>query len=1020
MGITVPRSTSRGAAASHSFGRASTTNRFTARALLAGVASLTVAAVLVVSIAATAPQRQRSPKVTQFVHARGARPLVARPRTRRPLDKAPKMLPSRRLLQADSTTNTNSTAPSLPLRQSSLATAALADPTPPIAPTTVSAQTQSILAISAQWDAGQDPESGISYYIFGVGTNSSGNYNTLANVRYWQVTYSTDMSVSLALDPKVSYYVSVFAVNGSGVSSTIVTSNPIRPVWQDLGQASNVMQIQFATSGYDASGNPTTGWTPEQTALIGAFFNRMYPILVQNYGPPADNYTVTLVRDLRYHNSNIFMPSLHEIHMDDGFYPQLFTHELVHAFRNNHLLSSDQNWNYDPTLSGFEESFAQAVSYDAMNSYVAAYPNDTIVAGNTLWGSSSDWDYDFQNTGELRGTDFWSDGGATGLYWLRYEMGAAAMRKIEIESPGFFKAFNREYYRRINADPTAVRPTRPMIVDIIKALVPTIEAQPADTWLNHQNIFYAQNVYGEKIFHRIQDYPAGDFFAFQSLYFLDTMPCGSEWACWDGTKWVYYRLNGSQGNARLVDDAGTTIWSGPLSIQPAQNPSDGYYAVGSATAGLTTASSLQPWPGGNTNDWVMNLTSFGLYRFDSTFVDPQTQAATSNSIYRVLGSPLTNNFGGVYGGIVGHDNGTIYLDHEGYPAEPGIPVAHGAFAATRAWTGIPNTRTGGHDSVPGRVFMTFVDSDTGITYHAQRNIDYGSATGSQMFLFDSTDLIGPAPSVAIVAPANGAMVTGIVAISATASSSAGIANVAFYLDNTVLMGSSTTAPYGVAWDTTTLAQASGHTITARTTALDGQTATSSPVSVTIRDTAAPNVAITTPASAAKAAGTVTIGATATDNIGVTRVSFYADGKLIATDTAAPYAVSWNAETVALGSHTLTAQANDQAGNSGSATPVTVTVVDVSTPTVTINAPNNGATVPRNATLTIAATASDNRGVARLEFYVNNTLKCRDTTIPYSCAWAVPAARGARYTIRVRGYDSANNFSDVSISVTSST
>ncbi|HYN15458.1 MAG TPA: hypothetical protein VES66_06690, partial [Terriglobales bacterium] len=54
------------------------------------------------------------------------------------------------------------------------------DTTPPIAPTQVTASAQGITTINAQWDSGSDPESGISYYIFGIGTNSSGDYNTLA------------------------------------------------------------------------------------------------------------------------------------------------------------------------------------------------------------------------------------------------------------------------------------------------------------------------------------------------------------------------------------------------------------------------------------------------------------------------------------------------------------------------------------------------------------------------------------------------------------------------------------------------------------------------------------------------------------------------------------------------------------------------------------------------------------------------------------------------------------------------
>ncbi len=294
--------------------------------------------------------------------------------------------------------------------------AAVADSTPPSAPTQLSAQAQSLSTITASWTPAQDPESGISSYVFAVGTNSSGNGTSLANVRWWQVTYATSISVNLSLDPSLTYYVSVYAVNGAGLSSPFATSSGVRPTAPVLGQPGNVMQLRFAATGLDASGNATTGWTADQTAVMSSFFTKMYPLLVQLYGPPADSYTVTVVRDLKYTGSNIFIPSLDEIHMADGFFPQLFTHELVHAFRNDHLLSSDQNWAFDATLSGFEESFAQAVSYDAMNLYVAAYPNDAIVAGNTLWGSSNDWDYDFQNVPELRGTDFWSDGGGTGLY----------------------------------------------------------------------------------------------------------------------------------------------------------------------------------------------------------------------------------------------------------------------------------------------------------------------------------------------------------------------------------------------------------------------------------------------------------------------------------------------------------------------------------------------------------------------------------------------------------------------------
>lgn len=854
---------------------------------------------------------------------------AAAPDTRFPAvarSKAPTVRPSRPLPRAEVGVARLS-APTAGGAATLAAAATAVDPTAPVGPTQVTAQAQSISTISAQWPAASDPESGIESYVFAIGTTNTGTATALANVRWWQVTYSTNVSVNLSLDPNLTYYVSVQARNPGGLTGPIVTSNAIRPAWTPLGQTGNVVQLRLATTGLDTSGNATTGWTPAQVTQMTSFFNRMYPILESIYGPPADSYTVTAVRDLRYSSSNIFIPSLDEIHMDDAFIPQLFTHELVHAFRNDRLLSSDQNWNFSSTLSPFEEAFAQAVSYEAMNDYVAVYPNDPLAPASSLWGSSNDWDYDFQNVDELRGTDFWSEDGATGLHWLKYEMGAAALRKIELESANFYRRFNQEYYARINANPTVVRPTRLLIVDIIRTVVPQIEGRPAAEWVDSQDVLYAQNVYGKKIFHRIQDYPATDLFAFQDLYFLETMACGSEWACWDGQRWNYHRLNGSQGSGRLLNAAGAPVWSGNLQIQPTQNPSDGYFGIGFARKSLTTATTLLPWPGGSETDYVMNLRTFGLYRFESTFLDPTTQVATTNSIYRVMGADIANGFSGVWGGILGRSTGTLYLNHEGLADEPGIPVSNGAFKATRTWTGVPNPRTGGRDSVPGRVFATFVDAQSGLTYRAQRNVDWGSANGSQMFLFDFT--------------------TG-----------------------------------GI-------------------------------------DSAPPTVSVTSPANGATPTGSVTFSATATDNVGVARVQFLVDGTVIATDTSAPYSTSWNAGTATLGTHSLTARAYDQAGNSATTPPLSVTASDKTLPTVTITRPTNGSTVSRSSNVTISATAADNRKVDRVLFYVNNTLRCTDTTSSYSCTWPVPSARGVKYTIRVRAYDTSNNFAEKSVVVTSS-
>ncbi len=98
------------------------------------------------------------------------------------------------------------------------------------------------------------------------------------------------------------------------------------------------------------------------------------------------------------------------------------------------------------------------------------------------------------------------------------------------------------------------------------------------------------------------------------------------------------------------------------------------------------------------------------------------------------------------------------------------------------------------------------------------------------------------------------------------------------------------------------------------------------------DTQAPAVSITAPLNGATVVGTVSVTATASDNVGVTKVEFYLDGVLKSTDTTSPYAWSWDSTTASNGSHSLTAKAYDAALNVGTSTAVSVTVNNVATGT----------------------------------------------------------------------------------------
>src|SRR3954452_9424181 len=91
------------------------------------------------------------------------------------------------------------------------------------------------------------------------------------------------------------------------------------------------------------------------------------------------------------------------------------------------------------------------------------------------------------------------------------------------------------------------------------------------------------------------------------------------------------------------------------------------------------------------------------------------------------------------------------------------------------------------------------------------------------------------------------------------------------------------------------------------------------------DTVLPTTSITAPAAGATVSGTTTVIASASDNVGVTKVEFYLDGALQSTDMTSPYSWSWNTTIATNGSHSLTSTAYDVALNTKLSTAVSVTV-----------------------------------------------------------------------------------------------
>ena len=114
----------------------------------------------------------------------------------------------------------------------------------------------------------------------------------------------------------------------------------------------------------------------------------------------------------------------------------------------------------------------------------------------------------------------------------------------------------------------------------------------------------------------------------------------------------------------------------------------------------------------------------------------------------------------------------------------------------------------------------------------------------------------------------------------------------------------------------------------------GQSSTATATTL-VADTTPPSVSITAPAANATVSNTVTVSATASDDVGVAGVQFKLDGNNLGSAiTAAPYSVAWDTTTAGNGSHTLTAVAQDTSNNVATSASVTVTVSNTPPPVPT--------------------------------------------------------------------------------------
>jgi thermitase len=282
------------------------------------------------------------------------------------------------------------------------------------------------------------------------------------------------------------------------------------------------------------------------------------------------------------------------------------------------------------------------------------------------------------------------------------------------------------------------------------------------------------------------------------------------------------------------------------------------------------------------------------------------------------------------------------------------------------------------------------------------------------------------PAVTIASPAGGTTVSSIVSVDVVASDNVGVTRVDLLVNNT-LLATDTMAPYAFSWDTTGLG-GSNATLVARAYDAAGNSTDAPTVNVTVAapagsgpDSTAPTVAIASPTSGT-VNGVVSVNVDANDNVGVTRVDLLVNGNVLASDATSPFTFTWDTTLLAGTTATLMARAYDAAGNATNSQSVALNVSsgappaqpDTIPPNVSISNPSNGNTV--NGTVNIAASATDNVGVASVSLVLDGMTVSTGKASTVSYRWNTRKAAAGMHSISAVATDLSGNLATTTIQV----
>ena len=239
------------------------------------------------------------------------------------------------------------------------------------------------------------------------------------------------------------------------------------------------------------------------------------------------------------------------------------------------------------------------------------------------------------------------------------------------------------------------------------------------------------------------------------------------------------------------------------------------------------------------------------------------------------------------------------------------------------------------------------------------------------------------PNISLIYPTSGLTLEEEINISVAASSNIAIDRVEFYIGG-LLAYTDTLSNYEYQWDTRDFDNGS---LPISVIVYDdcGQFSSVNPISVTIdNDVSNPSVSINSPSSGETVGGTYTISANVSDDRELDSLYFYINDIPVDTLYEEPYSYLWDTTLESEDeNYIISAKAIDEAGNSGTATPITVYVNNIpEKPEVSVSVSENSESI--SITWTSISIASKYK-IYRAGEFVNETSSTNwsETLVPYT-------------------------------------